>query len=286
MTKPFALPVPPRPPKEPRVIASLWIGQRLSFIEEIVMKSYLDAGHRFLLFGDERPAELMPGVEYFDYREVVEAPFAIGPGAYHNNGVFSDLFRLILIRDLGVTWVDMDAYCLRAFDFPADQPLFATELSDDQVGNGVLYLPPSSPTLHEAIPYFYMDNPIPPFLPPEDRQALMARRDRGERFGIERLKWAVSGPYLLSYLLIKNDEMRHALPRAAFYGGMRSRRRPFSRLGVPLARIETEGAYSVHFYGRTRRFVRDENGGLPPEGSYLRLLCARHGIDPNRAPVV
>jgi hypothetical protein len=270
------------------VMGSLWIGAPWSFLEQVVLQSYVDAGHAFVLFGDTRPEHLPAGAEFVDYRDVVTPPFPVGPGQYHNNGVFSDLFRLILIRDHGFCWVDMDAYCVRSFDFAPGSHVFAPEVGDDPppyVANGILHLPQDSPTLDECIALFHQDNPELPWQTAEDETAASEARAAGRPFRIERAAWATSGPYLLSHVLRKHDELRHALPMTHFYGGMRSRRRPFTRPGVPVERIELPGAYSVHFYGRTRRFLLQENGGLPPEGSYLRLLCRRHGIDPGRLPV-
>ena len=275
---------------EKLTIGSLWIGLPWSFLEQLVVQSYLDAGHRFVLFGDKRPSALPSEVEFFDFRKVCTPPFEVGGTAgYHNNGVFSDLFRLVLVRDRGYCWVDMDAYCVKAFDFPRGSWVFAPEaggLEDPYVANGVLHMPPDSPSLAQAIDVFFQSNPDLSFATERDQANAKAARRAGRPFRIEEATWSVSGPYLLSHFLRLNDELWHALPQSYFYGGIRSRRRPFTRPGVPIDRIEVEGAYSVHFYGRTRRYLLRDHGGLPPAGSYLELLCQRHGIAAKDLPVV
>ena len=143
---------------KPLTIASLWIGQTWSFLEQVVVQSYLDAGHDFVLFGDVRPPSLPAEVTFRHYAEIVTPPFAVGAGLYHNNGVFSDLFRLLLIRDLGYCWVDMDAYCIRPFDFAQDSYVMAPEVGDEPlpyVATGVLHLPRSSPSLDASIALFF-----------------------------------------------------------------------------------------------------------------------------------
>lgn len=282
------MPLPSPQSSDRLTMASLWVGGGWSFLEQVVMQSYVDAGHGFVLFGDTRPDHMPEGAEFVDYRDVIEPPFDIGPGQYHNNGVFSDLFRLILIRDFGFCWVDMDAYCVRPFDFAPGAYVFAPETGDDPVqyiNNAVLHLPKDSPSLNQTIECFFQDNPDLPWQNDANRKAAEAARAAGRPYRIEAAAWATSGPYLLSHVLRRNDELRHALPMNFFYGGMRSRKRPYTKPGFRLHRIEVEGAYTVHFYGRTRRFVWMECGGLPPEGSYLDLLCQRHGIDPAPLPL-
>lgn len=266
---------------KPLTIASLWIGQKWSFLEQIVAQSYLDAGHRFILFGDVRPPSLPSEIAFEHYADVIEPPFPVGDGQYHNNGVFSDLFRLILIRDFGFCWVDMDAYCVRHFDFAGGSYVMAPEVGDvpmPYVATGVLHLPRASPSLDACISAFYDENPDLPWQAVSDAERAKKARSDGVPFRIEMAKWATSGPYLLSHYLSLNDELHHAMPMTYFYGGQRSRRRPFMKVPFQLERIEVQDAYSVHFYGRTRRYLRDEYGGLPPKGSYLDLLCRRHGV--------
>lgn len=274
---------------KPLAMASLWIGQDWSFLEQIVVQSYLDAGHPFILFGDKRPDALPNEVEFYHYDSVVEAPFPVGPGEYHNNGVFSDLFRLILIRDFGYCWVDMDAYCVKPFDFPVGSYVFAPEVGDQPVpyvNNAVLHLPRQSPTLEACIADFYDPNPALPWQNDVDKARAAKAKANGQPFRIEQATWATSGPYLLSQHLRINGEFHHAMPMTFFYGGMRSRRRPFMKPGFKLHRIELPEAYSVHFYGRTRRYLRDEYNGLPPKGSYLDLLCQRHSVDAATLPLL
>lgn len=273
---------------KPLTIASLWIGQTWSFLEQVVVQSYLDAGHGFVLFGDVRPPSLPAEVTFRHYAEIVTPPFAVGAGLYHNNGVFSDLFRLLLIRDYGYCWVDMDAYCIRPFDFAQDSYVMAPEVGDEPlpyVATGVLHLPRSSPSLDASIALFFEDNPELPWQSPNDAAQAARARAEGRPFRIEQAMWATSGPYLLSHFLALHDELQFAMPLRYFYGGMRSRKRPFMTVPFHRERIEVQDAYSVHFYGRTRRFLRDEFGGLPPEGSYLDLLCRRHGVDARALPL-
>lgn len=146
------------------------------------------------------------------------------------------------------------------------------------VATGVLHLPRASPSLDACISAFYDQNPDLPWQAVSDAERAEKARSDGVPFRIEMAKWATSGPYLLSHYLSLNDELHHAMPMTYFYGGQRSRRRPFMKVPFQLERIEVQDAYSVHFYGRTRRYLRDEYGGLPPKGSYLDLLCRRHGV--------
>ncbi|WP_224813671.1 hypothetical protein [Hasllibacter sp. MH4015] len=270
-------------------IGSLWIGRPWSFMEQVVAQSYVDAGHTFVLFGDRKPASLPRAAQFYDYRDLLEAPFPLDDTSYHLNGVFSDLFRLVMIRDLEFCWVDMDAYCVKAFDFPKGAHVFASEngaVPDEDIANGVLHLPPDSPALNACIDVFYQDNPPLPFANDRDQREAGKALKRGDPFRIELTAWATSGPRLLTHMLRESGEGKLAMPKDYFYGGMRSRKKPFTTPHAPLNKIELPPAYSVHFYGRTRTFVKEECGGLPPENSYLELICKRHGVDPTGLPIV
>ena len=48
------------------IVASLWIGGRLSFLEQVCLKSFVDHGHRTILYTYGAVAGVPDGVEVLD----------------------------------------------------------------------------------------------------------------------------------------------------------------------------------------------------------------------------
>jgi hypothetical protein len=114
------------------IIHGLWIGDRLSNLELLTLKSFIHFGHEFHLWLYEPiknlcidglvlrdAASILPASAIF--RNVAADPVS-GVGK-NSLGAFSDLFRYKLLTEHGGIWVDMDVTCLQPFDF-ADEYWF------------------------------------------------------------------------------------------------------------------------------------------------------------------
>ena len=265
-------------------IASFWTGDPLSYIEHLVIRSYLDAGHRFVLYALDDIGPVPDGVEIRDARTLFTPDFPVGTGRRHNNAVYSDLFRLIMVQKTGAIWVDLDAYCLRPFRLPTSY-VFGFELPPDRIANGVLGLPPDSPALAQMIELISQRNPIPPFLTRKTQKRYLEAAARGENFGFESFTWGVSGPRLVSHFLRETGEARFASSKNVFYPGPRAHTRPLLKPDVPSEIFEQPETISVHFWGKTKKFLVDDYNGVPPKGSYLDRLLKRHQIDTAEFPL-
>ncbi len=102
-------------------IASLWIGDRLSFLEQLCLKSFVDHGHKTTLYAYENVDGVPKGVELADARAVYRGePFRIH-FKHQSPAIHADYFRVKLMRrGRGEIWADTDAYCYRPFDFSED----------------------------------------------------------------------------------------------------------------------------------------------------------------------
>ena len=103
-----------------KIVNGLWIGSRLSKIELLTIKSFIDNGHEFHLWAYEPIETRLPeGVIVEDANEIVEASkifrykyandFGHGKGSVSG---FSDIFRYKLLYERGGWWTDMDVTCL------------------------------------------------------------------------------------------------------------------------------------------------------------------------------
>lgn len=116
------------PGSENNIINGLWIGTKLSALEELTINSFVAHGHTFRLWVYQPiqnvlpPAviiadanEILPANKIFRYKQNNQ----FGHGKNSLAG-FSDLFRYKLLFDKGGWWVDMDVTCLKPFNFNSD----------------------------------------------------------------------------------------------------------------------------------------------------------------------
>lgn len=113
-----------------RVVHGLWIGNRLSKLEQLTIHSFLRHGHEFHLWlYDDLETPLPKEVILEDAGEIIsreqifrkkETDPETGVGRGSVGAPFSDLFRYKLLHEKGGYWVDMDVTCLRPLNFPGD----------------------------------------------------------------------------------------------------------------------------------------------------------------------
>jgi Glycosyltransferase sugar-binding region containing DXD motif len=122
-------------------IQSLWVGPRLSAMEQLCIRSFLHHGHEFHLYTYDDVAETPDGTVIKDGNNIMPKS-EIGKFTHIVN--FADTFRYKLVLDKGGWYVDMDMICLRPFDFP---PEYVFLSSRDEVGSAVMKAPANSPIM-------------------------------------------------------------------------------------------------------------------------------------------
>ena len=144
--------------EENKVINGLWIGNKLSIIELLTIKSFLYHGHDFHLWVYDKIETPLPnGVIINDANTIIPAKDIIvrkyndpvtGVGKGSVGAPFSDMFRYKLLYEQGGWWVDMDVTCLKPLDF--DTPYFFRDhMSLDVIGN-VIKCPKGSELMHNT----------------------------------------------------------------------------------------------------------------------------------------
>ena len=150
-------------------IQSLWIGNTLSTMERLCMKSFLANGHPFNLYVYAPVLGVPEGVQVLDANEILPREII---KEFNYTAQFSDYFRYMLVYHMGGWWVDTDIVCLRPFDF-----------KEDTVVSG------ADGCIHNS-----------PFKAPEDSKWLGYALDRIDacRADWKKLDWAGLGGPLLS----------------------------------------------------------------------------------------
>jgi hypothetical protein len=100
--------------EENKIIQSLWIGPRLSTMEQLCIRSFLANGHEFHLYCYHPITGVPENTIIKDASEIVpESDVEKFPHLAN----FADWFRYNLIFKKGGWWVDLDTICLKPFDF-------------------------------------------------------------------------------------------------------------------------------------------------------------------------
>ncbi len=265
-------------------VASLWIGQELSWMERICLESFVWNGHRTVLYSYEEIASVPTGVELRDAREIMPTDEIIyhvntGSPAFH-----SDVFRLRLLDQVDCLWIDTDAYCLKPF-FRQEHGFFFGWGTDKRkiICSGVLGLPKQSHTLRLMLELTKDEYPVPPWFSEERQAELQSLKDSGQGLHMSLMPWGVCGPEALHYFAHETGEVEYAFDGPVLYpvpfSSTRSFHRPHLRKGVYNA--ITEETVSVHLYGRRFRNILALSGGMPLQGSYADDLCKRHRVNPS-----
>lgn len=259
-------------------VAGFWAGEDLSFVEQMVIRSYLDQGCDFTLYLGHPVGGIPKGTPTRDASGILPRPDFLSPEPTRKQlAVWSDLFRLSLLQQQRVIWADLDAYCVRPYDLPSGYAFGANGTGG--ILSGVLALPQDSAALRWMGDFVAQPEIAPPWSDP----AWIERRRSAGTLGPADLPWGDTGPRMLAHALHQTGEDRFALPPPVFYPLLP---KTLSRLWKPGAtddfiRPET---LSVHLFGFTKRVMATHWNGLPPPGSWLARTAARHGIDPADAP--
>lgn len=266
-------------------IAMLWMRGELSFLEQLCVQSFLDAGHHVALFSYAPIGRVPEGVELRDASDVLpETGFLVhertGSPALH-----SDLFRYQLLKRTDRTiWADTDAYCFRRFK-PTEGHLYGWE-SAHHVNGGVLGLPQDSATLAALLDFTKDEFAIPPWERRWKRQEWQAAKEAGTPVHVGEQTWGVWGPHAITHFLKETGEITRALPQAALYPYSFALRRKLVTPGVDHSSAITEETQSVHLYGRRiRKRLAERDQGLPDPESLVGQYLLKHRIDPCEAPL-
>ncbi len=269
------------------VVSSLWIGPKLSFLEQLCLKSFVDAGQTVKLYVYDDVEGVPDGVVVAPAKDIMPASEFIFNAALGAPGPHADKFRYHLLKKTDEIWADTDAYCVKPF--PDTPYLFACHYKT-LVANGVLRLPKDSGTLDDLLEFTASETPTLaedfPFFDRAFKAEYEARSNKGEKMHISEMPWEVWGPYAISYFISRNNELKNAVPGEVLYpiqGGeiLRTLRMPRrARITIP------EESISIHFYGsKMRQLLRVRPGGVPHPKSFLGQLCIKHDIDPTLSPI-
>lgn len=226
-----------------KIVQGLWIGERLSIIEQLSISSFIKNGHEYHLYVYDDVKGIPDSAIVKDANEIIPDSEIFylenGPGK-GSVAAFSDIFRYKLIHDRGGYWVDSDFVCLRFLDF-TDEYVFSSEHIGDNktaiVNAGVIKAPRQSGVIKYCL---------------EKSTAT----DRGS------LDWGDIGPKLIKESIIKHELTQFVQLPVRFCPI------PYQWLAnflvVDRSLFNLDGVYMIHLWNEQwRRHKIDKNGTFP-----------------------
>jgi hypothetical protein len=257
------------PEKTKPVIQSLWIGGKLSLVEQLCIKSFIYHGHEFHLYTYGDVTGIPEGTMVKDANEIIprKEVFMYSTGTY---AIFSDWFRWKLLYEKGNFWVDTDEICMKPFIFD-DDLIFGRERINS-VAIGVLGFPPK----HKVCAFMRDICTDPNIILPYDTTRKKLTKLRRRLTGRKRhnVGWGeAGGPPGFTAALKHFKLYKHAKPFTYFY--------PIPHYNWDTAFDETfandpelfSTTYAVHLWNDMMRHKHgfDKNGFFPKNSLFEQL---------------
>ncbi len=135
------------------IYQSLWIGNELSNMEKLSIKSFIDSGHVYHLYTYGEVKGIPDGTIVKDGNDILNEDeiFTYKNGSY---SAFSNLFRFALLFKKGGYWVDTDFVCLKPMYFDQKYAIASEpneNYNEQLVTSCLLKLPKGSPEAKEGM---------------------------------------------------------------------------------------------------------------------------------------
>lgn len=264
---------------ERRPVASLWIGDRLHYLNQLCLKSHILAGHPTTLYCTDNVTNAPEGVEIRKASEIMDIDMSLVEQT--SASFLSNVFRYKMIQATGAIWIDCDAFCHKPF--PDDlEYIFGGHGMRGALNCGVVGLPQKCELMDQLLDYY--DN-----LPQYPEWWKNNHRRKYDRLSddiphaarIYKAERTAFGPQAFTHYARKTGDYDKALSRDVLYPV------PFQLNDIfydPYGRVEghfTENTLSVHLYTNGTKPWWEKHE--PLEGSYADRMCKQVGIDPSQA---
>ena len=227
-----------------QIYKSLWIGNKLSPLEQLCIQSFVSKGARYELYCYE-------GIEGVpDDCQIKDANLILGKELIflYKNGSpagFADWFRYELLKKTGGIWVDTDVYLLQK---PGTaRPFLIADEGNGKVNNAILGIPSNHPSLNFCI-------------------------EECRRCGKD-ISWGQTGPQLITQAVAKFGLTSQLSPTYELYPINPDK---WHWLLTPntfsLVEKSVKHATYLHLWNEKIRRSNYDKNTPPPAGSYLEKL--------------
>lgn len=258
-------------------LVSFWHGP-MSWLEALCVASFIRHGHRVEIFAFDKPEHFPRDAVWRDAAQILPREDLVFYKGKGTPAVFSDRFRLELLRRRCGVYVDLDLYLIAPIAQPQDY-LMAWE-KPGSVNSAVLHIPADAPLLEDLLSVFSAEKRplLEPFLTPGRRVEVAFRRLLGEKIPPENYQYGATGPMALTHYVRARGLVDRVLPQSSFYPipyeGIPALMQPGSSVDGAI-RPDTVG---IHLWRSQLTDRGRADMPLPPEGSAMRELCQRERI--------
>jgi hypothetical protein len=228
------------------VIQSLWIGDRLSAMEQLCISSFLRHGHEFHLYTYQDIEGIPSGTVVLDGNSILPASRIFTYKEHKTYAGFANFFRYKLLLEKGGWFVDADTICVKPFQFRAKYVFSSEGINGNQLINvGVIKVPAGSPVMQYAW-------------------------ETCERLDVGELQWSQCGPALFKQAVEACNLQRYVEPWDVFCPVHFS---VWEKVLDAHVRWDfSNKTRSIHLWNELwRRSGRDKDAGYPPSCLYEEL---------------
>jgi hypothetical protein len=240
----------PPTPAANRVIQGLWIGPRLSVMEQLSIESFLQNGHAYHLYVYDEVKNIPGDALVKDASEILPASRIFQYKHHATYAGFSNFFRYKLLLERGGWWVDTDTVCLKPFDF-SDEHVFSSETVNDVevINSGIIKAPTGSTVMAYAWDVCNKKNP-------------------------EDLVWGETGPRLMGQAVRNVSMEQYKKPHYVFCP---LRYDEWKKVLEPETGLEFGGrTYGVHLWNEMWRVNDQDKDAEYDDGCYYERLKKRY----------
>lgn len=259
-----------------RPVASLWIGERLHYLNQLCLISHLRHGHPVTLYCTDTVENVPEGVTVRPASEIMEIPLDIV--AETSASFLSNVFRYKMIRATGAIWIDCDAFCHAPFPDEWEW-IFAGHGMRGALNCGVVGLPQNCDLMDLLLDYYENLPDVPPWWNKNQRKKITRQDpDLPHAVRIYRTERTAFGPQAFTHFAKVTGDVERAMTSDALYPV------PFQLNDIfydPHGRVEgwfTDQTVSVHLYTNGTRPWWRKNP--PLENAYVWRMAREMGLDP------
>ncbi len=263
-----------------RPVASLWIGDKLHYINQLCLKSHVLNGHPVTLYCTDDVKNVPDGVEIRPASQIMEIDMDLVEAT--SASFLSNVFRYKMIQETGAIWIDCDAYCHKPFD-DRQEFVFAGHGMLGNLNCGVVGLPQDCALVDCLLDYYENLPDYPPWWNKNQRKKMdrLAKQPLTHAARIYKTERTAFGPQAFTYFSKQTGDFDKAMAPDVLYPV------PFQLNDVfydPHGRVEghfSENTISVHLYTNGTKPWWRKNA--PLENSFMARMCAHVGINPATA---
>lgn len=262
-----------------RPVASLWIGEKLHYLNQLCLKSHLRHGHSVTLYCTDDVRNAPEGVEIRPATEIMELDMSLVEAT--SASFLSNVFRYKMIKKTDAIWIDCDAFCHKPFPDEWEW-IFAGHGMRGALNCGVVAIPQECELLDRLIDYYDNLPDYPAWWGRHQRKKMDRLGDQGTHAArIYKTERTAFGPQAFTHFAKETGDFEKAMTPDFLYPV------PFQLNDVfydPHGRVEgwfTDNTVSVHLYTNGTKPWWEKH--VPLENSYADRMCKEVGIDPSQA---